>query len=57
MPVDLLNGMLQVEAAQTVVTDWTQLRAKVEQALLRAQAYQKRYADTHCRNVSYAIGD
>ena len=38
MPVDLLDGMLQVEAAQTVVTDWANLRAKVEQVLLQAQA-------------------
>ena len=38
MPVDLLDGMLQVEAALSVFKDWAELRMKVEQALLQAWA-------------------
>ena len=57
MPVDLLDGMLQVEVAQTVVRDWTELCEKVEQVLLHAQAQQKRYANAYRRNITYAIGD
>ena len=37
MPVDLLDGMLQVEAAKLAVRDWKKLHPKVEQAFLQAQ--------------------
>ena len=57
MPVDLLDGMGVVEAAQQTVSDWVALRNQVHHALLRAQASQKRYADAQCRDVNYNIGD
>ena len=45
MPVDLLDGMGVVEAAQQTVSDWVALRNQVHHTLLCAQASQKRYAD------------
>ena len=45
MPVDLLDGMGVVEAAQQTVSDWVALRNQVHHALLHVQASQKRYAD------------
>ena len=45
MPVDLLDGMGVVEAAQQTVSDWSALCNQVHHALLRAQASQKHYAD------------
>ena len=45
MPVDLLDGMGVVEAAQQTVSDWVALRNQVHHALLCAQVLQKRYAD------------
>ena len=57
MPVDLLDGMGVVEAAQQTVSDWVALRNQVHHALLRAQALQKRYADARCRDVNYNVGN
>ena len=57
MPVDLLDGMGVVEAAQQTVSDWVALRNQVHHALLRAQASQKRYADARHCDVNYNIGD
>ena len=45
MPVDLLDGMGVVEAAQQTVSDWVALHNQVHYALLRAQALQKRCTD------------
>ena len=45
MPVDLLDGMGVIEAAQQTVNDWVALRNQVHYTLLHAQASQKRYAD------------
>ena len=57
MPVDLLDGMGVVEAAQQTVSDWVALRNQVHHALLRAQASQKRHADARRRDVNYNVGD
>ena len=57
MPVDLLDGMGVVEAAQQTVSDWVALRNQVHHALLRAQALQKHYADARRRDINYNIGD
>ena len=57
MPVDLLDGMGVVEAAQQTVSDWVALRNQVHHALLRAQASQKRYADARRCDVNFNIGD
>ena len=57
MPVDLLDGMGVVEAAQQTVSDWVALRNQVHHALLRAQASQKRYADARRRDVNYNVSD
>ena len=57
MPVDLLDGMGVVEAAQQTVSDWVALRNQVHPALLHAQASQKRYADARCRDVNYNVGN
>ena len=57
MPVDLLDGMDVVEAAQQTVSDWVALRNQIHHALLRAQASQKRYADARCRDINYNVGD
>ena len=57
MPVDLLDGMGVVEAAQQTVSDWVALRNQVHHALLHAQASQKRYADARCRDVNYNVGN
>ena len=57
MPVDLLNGMGVVEAAQQTVSDWVALRNQVHHALLREQVSQKRYADARCRDVNYNVGN
>ena len=55
MPVDLLDGMGVVEAAQQTVSDWVALRNQVHHALLCAQVLQKRYADARCRDVNYNV--
>ena len=57
MPVDLLDGMGVIEAAQQTVSDWVALRNQVHHALLRVQASQKRYADARCHDVNYNVGD
>ena len=57
MPVDLLDGMGVVEAAQQTVSNWVALRNQVHHALLRAQASQKRYADGRRRDVNFNVGD
>ena len=57
MPVDLLDGMGVVEAAQQTVSDWVALRNQVHHALLRAQALQKRYADARRSDVNFNVGD
>ena len=57
MPVDLLDGMVVVEATQQTVSDWVALHNQVLHALLRAQALQKRYADPQRRDVNYNVGD
>ena len=57
MPVDLLDGLGVIEAAQQTVSDWVALRNQVHHALLRAQASQKRYADARHRDVNYNVGD
>ena len=57
MPVDLLDGMGVVEAAQQTVSDWVALRNQVHHALLHVQASRKRYADARCRDVNYNVGD
>ena len=57
MPVDWLDGMRVVEAAQQTVSDWVALRNQVHHALLRAQASQKRYADARRRDVNFNVGD
>ena len=57
MPVDLLDGMGVVEAAQQTVSDWVALHNQVHHALLHAQASQKRYADARCRDVNYNVLD
>ena len=57
MPVDLLDGMGVVEAAQQTVSNWVALRNQVHHALLRAQASQKRYADARRRDVNFNVGD
>ena len=55
MPVNLLDGMGVVEAAQQTVSDWVALRNQVHHALLRAQASQKCYTDAQCRDINYNI--
>ena len=57
MPVNLLDGMGVVEAAQQTVSDWVALRNQVHHALLRAQVSHKRYADARRRDVNYNVGD
>ena len=57
MPVDLLDGMGVVEAAQQTVSDWVALGNQVHHALLCAQASQKRYADAQRRDVNYNVGN
>ena len=57
MPVDLLDGMGVVEAAQQTVSDWVALCNQVHHALLRAQVSQKCYADARCRDINYNVGD
>ena len=57
MPVDLLDRMGVVEAAQQTVSDWVALRNQVHHALLCAQASQKRYADARRRDVNFNVGD
>ena len=57
MPVDLLDGMGVVEAAQQTVSDWVALHNQVHHALLRAQASQKCYADARRRDINYNVGD
>ena len=57
MPVDLLDGMGVVEAAQQTVSDWVALRNQVHHALLSAQASQKCYADAQRRDVNYSVGN
>ena len=57
MPVDLLDGMGVVEAAQQTVSDWVALRNQVHHALLRVQALQKHYADAQCRDANFNIGN
>ena len=57
MPVDLLDGMGIVEAAQQTVSDWVALRNQGNHALLRAQESQKHYADARHRDVNYNVGD
>ena len=57
MPVDLLDGMGVVEAAQQTVSDWVALRNQVHHALLRAQASQKRYADARRHDVNFNVVD
>ena len=57
MPVDLLDGMGVVEAAQQTVSNWVALRNQVHHALLRAQVSQKRYADARRRDVNFNVGD
>ena len=57
MPVNLLDGMGVIEAAQQTVSDWVALRNQVHHALLRAQALQKCYADARRRDVNYNVGN
>ena len=57
MPVDWLDGMGVVEAAQQTVSDWVALRNQVHHALLRVQASQKHHADAGRRDVNYNVGD
>ena len=57
MPVDSLEGMGVVEAAQQTVSDWVALSNQVHHALLCAQASQKHYADARCCDVNYNVGD
>ena len=57
MPVDFLDGMGVVEAAQQTVSDWVALCNQVNHALLHVQALQKCYADARCRDVNYNVGD
>ena len=57
MPVDLQDGMGVIDAAQQTISDWVALRNQVHDALLCAQALQKRYADAQCRDVNYNIGN
>ena len=56
MPVDLLDGMGVVAAAQQTVSDWVALRNQVHHALLRAQASQKHYADARHHDVNFNVG-
>ena len=53
MPVDLLDGVGVIEAAQQTVSDWVALRNQVHHALLHAQALPKRYTDARRRDVNY----
>ena len=57
MPVDLLDGMGVVEAAQQTVSDCVALRSQVHHALLRAQALQKHYADARRHDINYNVGN
>ena len=57
MPVDLLDGMGVIEAAQQTVSNWVALRNQVHYALLLVQASQKRYADARCRDVNYNVSN
>ena len=57
MPVDLLDGLGVVEAAQQTISDWVALYNQVHHALLCAQALHKRNADARRRDVNYNIGD
>ena len=57
MPVNLLDSMGVVKAAQQTVSDWVALRNQVHHSLLRAQASQKLYADARRRDVKYNVGD
>ena len=57
MPVDLLDGMGVVEAAQQTASDWAALRNQVHHALLRVQVSQKRYADARRHDVNYNVGN
>ena len=57
MPVDLLDGMGVVEAAQQTISDWVALYNQVHHALLCAQALHKRNADARRRDVNYNVSD
>ena len=57
MPVDLLDGMGVVEAAQQTVSDWVALRNQAHHALLHGQELQKHYADGRCRDINYNVGN
>ena len=57
MPVDLLDGMGVIEAAQQIVSDWVALHNQVHGALLHAQALQKHYTDARRRDINYNISD
>ena len=57
MPVDHLDGLHPVQAAQDQVRSWQELCELVQRRLFQAQAYQKKYADAHRRHVEYAVGD
>ena len=57
MPVDLLDSMGVVEAAQQTVSDWVALRNQVYHALLYMQVFQKHYADARCHDINFNVGD
>ena len=46
MPVDCLDGMHPVQAAQDQVKHWETIKQLAVKRLLQAQQYQKKYADT-----------
>ena len=57
MPIDLLDGMGVVEAAQQTVSDWVALRNQVHHALLCAQASQKHYGDARHRDINFNVSN
>lgn len=57
MPVDMLAGVSPSPAASAFVAQWEAIAKKVGAKLLRAQQYQKKYADARRREVVYDVGD
>ena len=57
MPVDLLDSMGVIKAAEQTVGDWAALCNQVHHALLHAQASQKHYPDARCRDVNFNVGN
>ena len=57
MPADFLDGVHPNASAQTFVKDMSALQEAVHNRILRAQAYQKHYADKKRQDVQFEVGD